>query len=311
MANECNDRLLRIMFSKVSARAHLVRIDQSWLEVAHRHNDAPEVMQLLGEMSCASILLSASLKFDGAVILQIHGDGPVRLAVAECSAQLGFRSTVKMSETLEVTPGAGWQDLVNQGNMGRFSVVLDPKAASQTPYQGIVPLHAQGVARALEDYMCKSEQLPTRLWLACNGERAAGLLLQKMPNEGGAHTRPTDPSEDEEDWARLVALAETVTPEELLGTEASQLLHQLFWQEEPRLLEERPVEFSCSCSRTRVGKMLLTLGQQEVEEILTEQGHIEVNCDFCNSAYTFDSVDCTELFTRELPPSSPGPTTLH
>jgi molecular chaperone Hsp33 len=311
LANENNDRLLRVMFNKVSARAHLVRIDQSWLEVAHRHSDAPEVMQLLGEMSCASILLSASLKYDGAVILQIHGDGPVRLAVAECSAQMGFRSTVKMSETLEVPPGAGWQDLVNQSNMGRFSVVLDPKTASQTPYQGIVPLHAEGLAQALEDYMAKSEQLPTRLWLACNGERAAGLLLQKMPNEGGTGAVPTPPSDTDDDWARLVTLADTLTPHELLSTEAAQLLHQLFWQEEPRLLEERPVQFSCSCSRTRVGKMLLTLGQEEVEEILTEQGHIEVNCDFCNTEYSFDAVDCAELFTREMPPSSPGSTTLH
>ncbi len=309
MADSSNDRLLRLMFGQVSARAHLVRLDRSWLEVAHRHDAPPEVMRLVGEMSCASILLSASLKFDGSVILQIHGDGPVRLAVAECTAQLGFRSTVKLSDTVRVPPGANWRDLVNQQNMGRFSVVLDPKAPSQTPYQGIVPLHDEGVAQALEDYMLKSEQLPTRLWLTCDGDRAAGLLLQKMPDEGGKKIVPGQSAE--EDWSRLVALASTITPQELLQTDATTLLHQLFWEESPRLIDDKPVQFTCSCSRTRVGKMLITLGQDEVHDILKEQGQVEVNCDFCNTAYAFDAVDCAELFTRECPPSSAGSTTLH
>lgn len=304
------------MFDGGGARAHLVQLDRSWLEVACKHDTSPDVMRLLGEMSCASILLSASLKYEGSVILQIHGDGPVRLAVAECNAKLGFRSTIKMSETLEPTPGADWKALVNQNNLGRFSVVLDPKIDNQHPYQGIVPLHEAGVAQALESYMQRSEQLPTRLWLACNGERAAGLLLQKMPHQGGTNKKSdaqceaaTEASDD--DWERLITLAQTVTAEELLNVEAETLLHRLFWQEAPKLLEDKPVQFSCSCSRARVGRMLKTLGAEEVESILAEQGQVDVHCDFCNAAYHFDAVDCAALFTGEHPPSSEDPSTIH
>lgn len=305
------DQLLRVMFEGVSARAHLVRIDRSWLEVAHRHDESPEVISLLGEMSCAAILLSASLKYEGSVILQIHGDGPIRLAVAECSSSLGFRSTIKMSDSLTVRPGADWKDLVNQNNMGRFSVVLDPKISGQHPYQGIVPLHEEGLAQALESYMTRSEQLPTRLWLACDGERAAGLLLQRMPDEGGriASSEAMKQSSDE-DWQRLLALADTLTRDELLSTDPKTLLHRLFWQEKPRLLDNKPVQFSCPCSRNKVGRMLRTLGEQEIESILAEQGEVEVNCDFCNTSYSFDAVDCAELFTAEHPPAAKGPQTL-
>ena len=304
------------MFDSGGARAHFVQLDRSWLEVACKHDTSPDVMRLLGEMSCASILLSASLKYEGSVILQIHGDGPVRLAVAECNAKLGFRSTIKMSETLEPAPGADWKALVNQNNLGRFSVVLDPKIDNQHPYQGIVPLHEAGVAQALESYMQRSEQLPTRLWLACNGERAAGLLLQKMPHQGGTNKKSDAQSEaateaSDDDWERLITLAQTVTAEELLNVEAETLLHRLFWQEAPKLLEDKPVQFSCSCSRARVGRMLKTLGAEEVESILAEQGQVDVHCDFCNAAYHFDAVDCAALFTGEHPPSSEDPSTIH
>jgi molecular chaperone Hsp33 len=304
------------MFDGGGARAHLVQLDRSWLEVACKHDTSPDVMRLLGEMSCASILLSASLKYEGSVILQIHGDGPVRLAVAECNAKLGFRSTIKMSETLEPTPGADWKALVNQNNLGRFSVVLDPKIDNQHPYQGIVPLHEAGVSQALESYMQRSEQLPTRLWLACNGERAAGLLLQKMPHQGGTNKKSDAQSEaateaSDDDWERLITLAQTVTAEELLSVEAETLLHRLFWQEAPKLLEDKAVQFSCSCSRVRVGRMLKTLGAEEVESILAEQGQVDVHCDFCNAAYHFDAVDCAALFTGEHPPSSEDPSTIH
>ncbi|MFN4882919.1 MAG: Hsp33 family molecular chaperone HslO [Burkholderiales bacterium] len=316
MTKPLADRLLRLMFDGGGARAHLVQLDRSWLEVACKHDTSPDVMRLLGEMSCASILLSASLKYEGSVILQIHGDGPVRLAVAECNAKLGFRSTIKMSETLEPTPGADWKALVNQNNLGRFSVVLDPKIDNQHPYQGIVPLHEAGVAQALESYMQRSEQLPTRLWLACNGERAAGLLLQKMPHQGGTNKKSDAQSEaateaSDDDWERLITLAQTVTAEELLNVEAETLLHRLFWQEAPKLLEDKPVQFSCSCSRARVGRMLKTLGAEEVESILAEQGQVDVHCDFCNAAYHFDAVDCAALFTGEHPPSSEDPSTIH
>lgn len=299
------DQMLRLMFEGVSARAHFVRLDHEWSEVSKRHVEQPEVISLLGQMTAASVLLSASLKYDGAVVLQIHGDGPIRLAVAECNADLDFRSTVKMSDTVGVVPGADWKALVNQHGMGRFSVVLDPKVEHQHPYQGIVPLHEEGLSQALESYMVQSEQLPTRLWLACDGRRAAGLMLQKMPSEGGQNAK----GDTEEDWNRLIALAETITIDEMLQTEERKLLHQLFWQEKPSVIEERMARFRCPCSRERVSRMLKSLGEQEVEEIITEKGSVEVHCDFCNTQYVFDPVDCAQLFTD--PQAGPASQTLH
>lgn len=313
-----SDQLLKLMFEGGTVRAHFVRIDKAWLEIANRHNEAPEVLALLGQMSCASILFSASLKYQGSVTLQIHGDGPVRLAIAECNSSLGFRTTVKMSESESARPGADWRELVNQNNQGRFSVVLDPKIAAQQPYQGIVPLHQEGLSQALESYMNRSEQLPTRLWLACDGEQAAGLLLQKMPDVTASRessmaiaTGTSGPRNDDNEWESLVMLAATVTPEELLKTDPQTLLHRLFWQEKPRLLEQQSVEFFCPCSREKVSRMLLALGTEEVAEILAEQGQVEVNCDFCNSAYGFDAVDCAELFKAERPSSAAGSKTVH
>jgi molecular chaperone Hsp33 len=294
--------MVRIMFEGVSARAHFVQLNQEWQEITRRHDEPPEVMSLLGQMTAASVLLSASLKYDGAVVLQIHGDGPVRLAVAECNAELGFRSTIKMSDSLPVPEGADWKALVNQNSLGRFSVVLDPKVPDQHPYQGIVPLHEEGVAQALESYMTRSEQLPSKLWLACNGEKTAGLLLQRMPAEG---------SQADEDWARLVALASTITETEMLESDPHALLHRLFWQENPRLLDERPAQFFCPCSRERVARMLQTLGTEEIAAILTEKELVEVNCDFCNTQYRFDAVDCAQLFTETADSVAPAPKTLH
>lgn len=300
------DLMTRVMFESVSARAHLIQLGPQWQEVSRRHEEPPEVISLLGQMTAASVLLSASLKYEGSVILQIHGDGPVRLAVAECDADMVFRSTIKTSDTEPIMPGADWGTLVNQHNMGRFSVVLDPKVPNQSPYQGIVPLHEEGLAQALESYMDRSEQLPTRLWLACNGQTCAGLLLQRMPNEGG---QPIVGSSDE-DWSRLVALASTLTEQELLTVDAQTLLHRLFWEEKPRLLEERPAHFACHCSHERVSRMLKALGAEEVSSILSEQHVVEVNCDFCNASYTFDEIDCLQLFNDQDQPVSPGSQTL-
>ena len=301
------DQLTRIMFERVSARALLVQLDQQWLEISRRHDAPAEVMSLLGQMTAASVLLSASLKYEGAVVLQIHGDGPVRLAVSECAADLGFRSTIKMSESLTVPLGADWTALVNQNGLGRFSVVLDPKLPDQQPYQGIVSLDPAGVAASLEHYMAHSEQLATRLWLFSEGDKAAGLLLQRMPSEGGSGAVGTDA---EEDWQRLIALAQTVTKTELLTADPQTLLHQLFWQEKPKLIDERAAHFFCSCSRARVGRMLRSFGTEEIAAMLKERDIVDVHCDFCNTHYTFDAVDCAQLFTVQADPGSEPPPTV-
>ncbi len=315
------DGLWRLLFEDAHARAHLVRLDRSFQEIVARHGnlDAP-VIQLLGEMAASAALLSGSLKFEGSVALQIHGDGPVRLAIAECTADLNIRGTATCDASQVILPSAALKSLANRNGLGRLSLILDPQKPGQTPYQGIVPLETEHLAGAVEGYMSQSEQVKTRLWLACDGQSAAGLMIQQMPHEGG-HTRgPALPeslerAQRDESYNRLCLLADTLQSEELLMTPAEQLLHQLFWDENARLLEQQPVQFKCPCNRMRVGRMLTGLGQAEIESILTEQGQVEIHCNFCNAGYRFDPIDCARLFTEKdlgLEASTgPGPSQTH
>lgn len=303
--NPGGDELIKLHFAQAGAKAQLVRLDHSWQQVLSRHPDlSPALCGLLGQMSAASCMLSASLKFNGSVMLQIHGDGPVRLAVAECSARMGVRATLKLRSDWQSSLPAelldqsepSLQPLVNQTGQGRFSLVLDTKQPDQRPYQGIVSLNDESIAAAIESYMGQSEQLATRLWLAADQQSACGLLLQQMPLEGGhaAAERATQ----HEHWERLVMLADTLGPAEMLATAPQELAHRLFWEEQAMLLQSQLVQFECPCSRARVGRMLAGLGQTEIESILAEQGQVLVHCDFCNSPYPFDAVDCAQLFTE-------------
>jgi len=303
--NPGGDELIKLHFAQAGAKAQLVRLDRSWQQVLSRHPDlSPALCGLLGQMSAASCMLSASLKFNGSVMLQIHGDGPVRLAVAECSAQMGVRATLKLRSDWQSSLPAelldqsepSLQPLVNQSGQGRFSLVLDTKQPDQRPYQGIVSLNDESIAAAIESYMGQSEQLATRIWLAADQQSACGLLLQQMPLEGGhaAAERATR----HEHWERLVMLADTLGPAEMLATAPQELAHRLFWEEQAMLLQSQLVQFACPCNRARVGRMLAGLGQTEIESILAEQGQVLVHCDFCNSPYAFDAVDCAQLFTE-------------
>ncbi|NBY17078.1 MAG: Hsp33 family molecular chaperone HslO, partial [Betaproteobacteria bacterium] len=156
--------------------------------------------------------------------------------------------------------------------------------------QGIVPFEGETVAQVLESYMARSEQIPTRLWLAANATRAGGVLIQRLPTQGGL------PVEDTDGWPRIQHLGDTITAAELCSVTPQEILHRLFWQESKEEGEPRPLHFACRCSRERVGGMLKMLGETEVESILTERENVEVRCDFCNQAYTFDAVDCAQLF---------------
>ncbi|MFM1788149.1 MAG: Hsp33 family molecular chaperone HslO [Pseudomonadota bacterium] len=303
--NPGGDELIKLHFAQAGAKAQLVRLDHSWQQVLSRHPDlSPALCGLLGQMSAASCMLSASLKFNGSVMLQIHGDGPVRLAVAECSAQMGVRATLKLRSDWQSSLPAelldqsepSLQPLVNQTGQGRFSLVLDTKQPDQRPYQGIVSLNDESIAAAIESYMGQSEQLATRLWLAADQQSACGLLLQQMPLEGG-HAAAEQATRHEH-WERLVMLADTLGPAEMLATAPQELAHRLFWEEQAMLLQSQLVQFECPCNRARVGRMLAGLGQTEIESILAEQGQVLVHCDFCNSPYPFDAVDCAQLFTE-------------
>jgi len=313
--------LQRFLFEGLPVRGMLVRLTDDWQEVLRRRaqgggtQPAP-VRSLLGQMAAASVLMQAGLRFDGALVLQVFGDGPVRLAVAEVQSDLAFRVTADVRG--EVADDAQLEALLNVHGQGRCAITLDPRERrpGQQPYQGVVPLHGdrreplQQLAQVLEHYMLQSEQLDTRLVLAADDEVAAGLLIQRMPVEGAGNLGALgERSANErtigvdEDFNRIALLAGTLAADELLRLPADRLLHRLFWEEDVRRFEPQSgaqgPRFACTCSRERVGRMLLGLGADEVEGIVAEQGRVEVGCEFCGLKYHFDAVDVGGMFVPE------------
>jgi molecular chaperone Hsp33 len=276
-----NDTLQRFLFEGAPIRGEVAHLDATWRAVLERHEYPRALRTVLGELMAAGALLAATLKFDGSIILQLQGGGPVKLIVVECTSEQTLRATAKWHGELGDEPA-----LDRLLPDGRFVITLVPADGRQS-YQGVVAIDPAGVAASLEHYMQSSEQLDTRLWLAAGNERAAGLLLQKLP----ARDEP-----DEDSWNRATKLAETLTEPELLALPARNLLHRLYHEEDIRLFEPRPVSFRCSCSSERVAGMLRMLGLAEVRSILAEREMVEVTCEFCNRAYRYDSVDAEQLF---------------
>ena len=309
--------LSKFLFEGLPVRGMLVRLTDGWQEVLRRRQTVgehpPEVRVLLGEMAAAGVLMQANIKFNGALVLQMQGDGPVKLAVAEVQPDLAFRATAKVVG--EVPAGAQLEALMNVHGQGRCAITLDPKdrLPGQQPYQGVVPLHGdqreplQQVQQVLEHYMLQSEQLDTRLVLAANDEVAAGLLIQRMPVEGEGNLEGRRNEDDigvSEHFNRIAMLAATLTREELLKLQPEQILHRLFWEETLRVFEPAAPRFACNCSRERVRNMLRGLGREESESLIAERGEVEVGCEFCGLQYRFDAVDVGEMFTpvRDQPP---------
>ena len=320
-------QIQKFLFDGLPVRGVIVRLTDAWQEVLKRRANNPEsgayptpVRTMLGEMVAGSVLLQSSIRFNGALVLQMQGDGPVKMAVAEVLPNLGLRATASMVGDIE--PDAGLAELVNAHGKGRCAITLDPldRQAGQQPYQGIVPLAdvdgqpLPNVARALENYMCSSEQLETTLLLAANEHVATGLLLQRLPMEGAgnlAGTAAADVADDEEShFQRLAVLAQSLTRQELLELDIDTILHHLFWNEQilrfaPDSSDPVP-HFHCNCSAERVANMLRSLGQEEVESILAEQGFVHVDCNFCGQPYRFDPVETKQIFTPAVqqPPTS-------
>lgn len=288
------DFVRRFLLDGTAVRGEIVSLDDCWRQIASRHDLPRAALNTLGELSAAAVLLSATLKFDGSLIMQIHGDGPIALMVVECRSDGQLRATVKEREGASIPADAPLGELVNRQGRGRFAVTLDPRIRNENrqPWQGIVPFEGNSVAEVLEHYMQRSEQLPTRLWLAAGPDRASGLLLQQLPTEGGRDVPVNDPDA----WNRMETLADTLERSELLELPPAELLNRLFWDEPLRGFDPRPVRFGCGCSRAKVAGMLKMLGVAEVEDILSERDPVEVRCDFCNQPYRFDAVDCAALF---------------
>jgi molecular chaperone Hsp33 len=302
MMGVTQDRLLKFLVHQAPVRGEVVRLTQSWQQMTARHTYPEPVLRLLGETTAAATLLSATIKFAGNLILQIHGDGPVQLLVVECRPDLAYRATAKLRPNARIEADAGWRELVNAGGQGRCAITLDPdrSPAGQQRYQGIVPLQGSNVAEALEAYLRQSEQIESRLWLAADVRAASGLLLQRVarPSTSGIEI-------DEDAWRRTTTLSDTVSSEELLAASAEEVVHRLFWQERLERYEPATPRFACSCSRARTARMLLTLGRAEVESILAEQGSVGVTCEFCGAQYPFDAVDVGQLFATGSSEANP------
>ncbi|MFI4940686.1 MAG: Hsp33 family molecular chaperone HslO [Burkholderiales bacterium] len=298
-----NDSLQKFMFDAAPVRGELVDISATWKQVLARRDYPQAVKIILGEMLAAAALLSANLKFDGVIVLQIHGDGPVRLLVVECDSQLQVRATAKIKDDEWIDDAATLPQLVNLYGQGRFVITLDPqdKLPGQQLYQGIVPLDGDSVATVIENYMLRSEQLDTKLWLAADSEVSRGMLLQKLPQVGGIIAAHADENDAEEAWNRAVTLGSTLGREELLNTDIATLLHRLFWEEAIRVFEPLHPRFHCACNREKVGSMLKMLGREEVDSALADLESLEIDCDFCGQHYAFDKVDCAQLFATEAP----------
>lgn len=298
------DTLQKFIFENAAVRGEFIDISATWREVLSRHHYPAAVKQLLGEMVAAAALLSANLKFNGSIVMQIHGDGPVRLLVVECDAELRLRATAKLAPDAAIADGANLTALLNEHGKGRFAITLDPadKVPGQQPYQGIVPLDGDDVATVIENYMLRSEQLDTKLWLAASDDAARGLLLQKLPNHGGkAEEAPLSQEEALETWNRAVILGSTLKREELLDATIDVLMQRLFWEETIRVFDPVHPSFHCTCTREKVGNMLKMLGREEVDGVLAELDHVGVHCDFCGQHYEYDRVDCAQLFTSDAP----------
>jgi molecular chaperone Hsp33 len=305
---DTKDTLQKFIFDNAAVRGELVEISDTWREIQARHGYPKAVRAMLGEMVAASALLSANLKFNGSIVMQIHGDGPVRLLVVECDADLRIRATAKLAPDAEVADDATLTDLLNVNGKGRFVITLDPleKMPGQQPYQGIVPLDGENVATVIENYMMRSEQLDTRLWLAADDKISRGMLLQKLPRHSGKADQTAQATEEEdlETWNRAVVLGSTLKQEELLSTDIETLLNRLFWEETIRVFDPQHPQFHCSCTREKVGNMLKMLGQLEVESALSDLGELGIKCDFCGKHYSFDKVDCAQLFAADVPVES-------
>lgn len=316
--------LHKFIFDGLPVRGILVRLTGAWTEILRRRASNTQsgayplaLQNMLGQLVAAAVLMQSNIKFDGALLVQISGDGPVKLAVAEVQPDLSLRATATIMG--EVEAQASLSSMVNVHNKGRCTITLDPKSRfpGQQPYQGVVPLfgeHGEKLEKlsdVVQHYMLRSEQLDTMLVLAANDAVAAGLLIQRLPGQGSGNLsggRRSAADEDEigvnEDYQRIAMLASSLKTDELLGLDVDTILRRLFWEEaltrfEPLTGDAGP-RFACTCSREKVSAMIVSLGRPEADSIIAERGEIEVVCEFCGVAYRFDPIDAAQLFQ---PPS--------
>lgn len=296
-AHADRDSIHRFVFEKHHVRGELVRLNASWAAVLDGRDYAPAARRVLGEALAAAALLTSTLKFEGRLIIQLHGDGVLSMLVAECTSRMNVRGLLHWRDDQATAPDAALSDLAGTG---RLAITIDPQGKGRR-YQGVVPLEGATMAACVERYFERSEQLPTRLWLVADGDSVVGMLLQKLPAPGDA---PKTHRVDDDAWNRLTILADTLTAEEMLTLGDRDILHRLFHEEDVRLFEAAPVSFRCTCSRERIAGALRGLGRAEIDAIAAEQGEVATTCEFCNKRYVFDPVDVAALFENAAPGAS-------
>lgn len=279
------DALTRFLLPAAGVRGVAVRLEETWRTVAGRTDYPSSARELLGEASAAAVLFTGHTKVDGRLSIQLRSQGSLRSLFAECTAAGTVRGIAQVSPQQDAP-----RDLRDLGDDALLAITienpgLDPREPQR--YQSLVGLQASRLAEAFEDYFRQSEQLPTRLLLAADGERACGLMLQKLPGDEG----------DDDGWNRAGALFDTLGETELLATPIPDLLHRLFHEEALQILTQRPLRFGCSCSRERVESMLQSLGEEEATAALAD-GVAEVRCEFCGQEYRFSPSQIAELFSQ-------------
>jgi molecular chaperone Hsp33 len=293
------DKLWRFSFEQLDIRGELVYLDESWKQVLARHDYPETVRRQLGEALAAVCLLGATIKFEGNLILQIQGKGPMRSLVVQITSAGTLRGLARWEG---IVPDGPLGDVFGDGNM-LITVMKD----SGERYQSIVELAGNTLADALELYFRQSEQLPTSLRLFVSPERVAGLFLQMLPETSA--NAGLDDSDVQENWTRINLLADTLQSEEIFRLDAQRLLHNLFHEEELRLFDPVELRFECTCSRQKVERTLIAFGQLELEDVLAKEGSVKVDCEFCNMQYQFDAAAVAQLFDADTGP--PPGTIIH
>ncbi|AFJ02295.1 33 kDa chaperonin [Methylophaga frappieri] len=280
------DHLQRFIFDSAAVRGEWIQLRQTWQTVKAQRDYPPAVASVLGELLAAAALLAETVKLDGRLVLQCRSEGPVSLLMVECTSDHTLRGLANWQD--DIADDADLQTMLAGGTL----VLTIEQNGVKQPYQGVVSIDENSVAGALETYFARSEQLHTRIWLHTDQQTAGGLMLQQLPEQ--------DPNKIDEDWRRLNHLAATLTRDELLQLDAVTLLHRLFHEETVRLLSTTMLEFACTCSRQRVADTIKLLGKAEADDILQENGYVELACEFCNTHYQFDEVDVAGLFSDPM-----------
>ncbi len=283
------DILQRFIFEKASVRGEIVRLGSSYQTITQQHQYPPLIRNLLGEILVVAALLSASIKFKGRITVQFQGKGDLKLLLAQCNQHLELRGLAQWQSTL--TEAA----LVSQLQQGVLGIIMDPDSSAGNRYQGVVEWRGTSLASSIEGYFAQSEQVPTRIWLAVDETKAAGLLIQVMPRESVRLGKDTF---EDKDWEHISHLSSTITPHELLNLDNQTILQRLYALDEVRIFDKSAVMFRCACSKKRSEDALRLLGIDEVNEELHQKQVVAVKCEFCSQEYIFDRVDIASIFKQ-------------